>query len=55
MELRMSFKIFEHEKALSTSTATLIIEAISIIGAAAIGIMLGSFTDKVVTHVVISV
>jgi phosphate transport system substrate-binding protein len=47
----MIFNIFKNEKALSTSTATLILVAIAIIGAEVIGLMLGSYNDNVASHV----
>jgi phosphate transport system substrate-binding protein len=46
----MSFRIIKHEKALATSSSTLVLVAIAIIGAAAIGLMLGSYCNNMTTH-----
>lgn len=47
----MSFKILSDEKALSTSTATLVLVAIAIVGAEVINLMLGSYTNNTASSV----
>lgn len=47
----MSFKTLNHEKALSTSTATLVLVAIAIIGGLVINLMLGAYISEIASNV----